>query len=453
MAKEIKGVFRIVRGLEEDLPVLRVGELGYATDTNTLYIGDPDDGNVKINFDVEYQESINNALNEINNKVNIEPGKGLSTNDLTDELLQRILDSVSENFVINKIAEAQLADSDTQIDLSGLASIDDLNLKVDKKADHSLMSDAEILRLSTVTNYDDTDIKKDINNKADLNHHHDEYLTSIPAQYVTETQLISKGFVTNGSINTTLSMYAKSDEVPTKTSQLTNDSDFLTSVPDEYVTDDELNTTLSSYAQLSNIPIKVSQLANDKDYATTTFVEEKIVSSSTGNVDLSEYAKTETVNTQLDNKADLNHQHDEYLTEDDLTLIGDLSMLETADKSTLVTAINELVRMVSKLQNIQVFGEIITSTDSLELAEGTQGSINVKMDRFITHEQTVTISSDNPGVTVSPEVLVFTSDNYNVDQTVTVTSIQDDDSDNLTATITIKSDKSIDKTVNVSVVE
>ena len=75
------------------------------------------------------------------------------------------------------------------------------------------------------------------------------------------------------------------------------------------------------------------------------------------------------------------------------------------------------------------------------------------MDRFITHEQTVTISSDNPGVTVSPEVLVFTSDNYNVDQTVTVTSIQDDDSDNLTATITIKSDKSIDKTVNVSVVE
>ena len=622
MAKTIKSVFKIVRGLEAELPILRIGELGYATDSNTLFVGDPDEGNVKINFNNEDREMLNTVFKEMDKKIDAEPGKGLSTNDLTNELLEKILESASENFVINKIAEAQLDVDGSGVDLSGLASKDDLDGKVDKVAGYSLISDAELTRLASVSNYDDTDIKRDIDKKADINHQHDQYLTSIPSQYVTNTQLTAKGYATTSSVNASLSIYAKTSAIPTKISQLTDDVGYLTSIPSEYIVESELNIVLAPYALIADIPTKVSQLdndkgyltsipeeyiteteLNDKGYATTTEVDQKIAN---GTVDLSGYAlKTEVptsisqltndsnyltaipyeyvteseLENELNNKVDkvsgkglstndltdemvakidnaatqayvtnaiaeaqldgsdvdlsglatkdelnekapLTHSHnisdisdlqtaldskvdvesgyslvsdteiarlanvdnyddteirgliptkvsdltndsnyltaipEEYVTETELNnIIGVLSNLGTSNKLTIVDAINELVNIVSRLQNIQVFGEIVTSTDSLELAEGSQGTINVKMDRFITHDQTVTISSDNPGVTISPEVLVFTSDNYNVDQTVTVSSIQDDDSDNLTATITIKSDKSIDKTVNVSVVE
>ena len=105
------------------------------------------------------------------------------------------------------------------------------------------------------------------------------------------------------------------------------------------------------------------------------------------------------------------------------------------------------------LKNIQILGEIVLSTTSLNLTEGNTGTINVKMDRFITHNQTVTISSNNSGVTVSPSTLTFTSDNYNSNQAVTVTAVQDDNTDDLTATLTFKSDKVSNKTATVKVTD
>lgn len=44
---------------------------------------------------------------------------------------------------------------------------------------------------------------------------------------------------TGGTVD--LSSYAKKEDVPTKTSQLTNDSGYITNIPDEYVTETELN--------------------------------------------------------------------------------------------------------------------------------------------------------------------------------------------------------------------
>ena len=688
MAKTIKSVFKIVRGLEAELPILRIGELGYATDSNTLFVGDPDEGNVKINFNNEDRGMLNTVFKEMDKKIDVEPGKGLSTNDLTNELLEKILESVSENFVINKIAEAQLDVDGSGVDLSGLASKDDLDGKVDKMIGYSLISDAELIRLASVSNYDDTDIKKDLNKKADINHQHDQYLTSIPSQYVTNTQLTAKGYATTSSVNATLSIYAKSSAIPTKISQLTDDVGYLISIPEEYVTDSELNIVLAPYALIADIPTKVGQLANDKGYltsipeeyvtetelnnkgyATTTEVDRKITEAVTnGTVDLSGYAlktevptktsqltndsnyltaipyeyvteselETELINKvdkvsgkglstndltnemvakidnaatqafvtnaiaeaqldgsdvdlsglatkdELNEKAPLTHSHnmtdisdlqaaldskvdavsgkslisnteivrlasvdnyddteirgliptkvsqltndknylnsvpseyvtetelnnkgyatisevdqkianavtggtvdlsgyalktevptktsqltndsnyltsipEEYVTETELNNItGVLSTLETSNKSTIVAAINELVNIVSKLQNIQVFGEIVLSATSLNLTEGNTGTINVKMDRFITQNQTVTISSSDSGITVSPSTLTFTSDNYNSNQAVTVTAVQDDDTDDLTATLTFKSDKVENKTATVKVTD
>ena len=84
------------------------------------------------------------------------------------------------------------------------------------------------------------------------------YLTSIPSEYITETELNNKGYLTE---HQSLSDYAKKSDipsVPTKTSQLTNDSNFLTSVPSEYITESELNA--KGYATTSQIPTVPSSL-------------------------------------------------------------------------------------------------------------------------------------------------------------------------------------------------
>ena len=80
-----------------------------------------------------------------------------------------------------------------------------------------------------------------------------------------------------------VSGFAKKEEIPTKTSQLANDSGYIDSIPDNYITEEELNKKgyltehqdLSAYAKKTDIPDvsnfitkDVSNLTNyyDKDY-------------------------------------------------------------------------------------------------------------------------------------------------------------------------------------------
>ena len=185
----------------------------------------------------------------------------------------------TESFVTNKIAEAELSGSD--VDLSGLATKDELNNKVDKVKGKSLIDDTEITRLSNVTNYDDTELKNQINSKADK--------TSIPTKvsqlendkyYVTELYvdralqgIEQLGYASIDYVDNSISNL----DIPTKVSQLENDKNYITSIPSEYITETELNAKgyltqhqdLSSYAKKTEIPTKVSELSNDKNYLTT----------------------------------------------------------------------------------------------------------------------------------------------------------------------------------------
>ena len=85
---------------------------------------------------------------------------------------------------------------------------------------------------------------------------------------------------------------AVEQEIPTKTSQLTNDSGFITEVPSEYVTETELNSKgyltehqdISGKANKSDIPTKTSQLENDSDYATNASVNTKLENVTVGTV-------------------------------------------------------------------------------------------------------------------------------------------------------------------------
>lgn len=95
------------------------------------------------------------------------------------------------------------------------------------------------------------------------------YLISIPTEYITETELEAKGYLTSYTeTDPTVPEWAKSatkptytasevgalpdtTTIPTKTSDLTNDSGYLTVIPSEYITETELAAYgyLTSYTE------------------------------------------------------------------------------------------------------------------------------------------------------------------------------------------------------------
>ena len=91
--------------------------------------------------------------------------------------------------------------------------------------------------------------------------------------------------------------YAKTSEIPSKVSQLENDSNYLSSIPEEYVTETELNAKgyLTEHQDLSAYALK-TEIPSLDGYATTQYVDNAIANvPSGGNVDLSNYyTKAET---------------------------------------------------------------------------------------------------------------------------------------------------------------
>ena len=112
-----------------------------------------------------------------------------------------------------------------------------------------------------------------------------------------ETNTTSDAYIKNKPTN--LATIDDIPTVPTKTSQLTNDSGYITNIPDEYITETELNA--KGYATTSQIPIvptNVSSFTNDANYASETYVTNKIAEAQLGGgeVDLSGYVTKETGN-------------------------------------------------------------------------------------------------------------------------------------------------------------
>ena len=83
--------------------------------------------------------------------------------------------------------------------------------------------------------------------------------------------------------------------VPTKTSELINDTGFITTIPTEYITETELNTELSAKANITDIP-------SLNGYATKTFVTNKIAEASLsgGEIDLSGLATKDELALKAD---------------------------------------------------------------------------------------------------------------------------------------------------------
>ena len=242
----------------------------------------------------------------------------------------------TQSYVKNAIAEAELNEKD--VDLSGLASKDDIPTKTSQ-----LVNDSKFITLEDVpqadVDLDDYATKEWVDEKldelvlegveVDLNTYAKKseipdvsnFITEVPAEYVTDNELNSKGYATQSYVTTKiaeaqlsgdgepvdLSGFATKDDLnglatedyvdnaianieitgggPTKTSQLENDSGFITSIPSEYVTDTELNAKgyLTQHQSLDGKADKVhshpeylTEHQSLAAYATKTYVDTAI---------------------------------------------------------------------------------------------------------------------------------------------------------------------------------
>ena len=156
------------------------------------------------------------------------------------------------------------------------------------------------------------------------------------------------GYITNSA----LTGYAKKTEIPTKTSELTNDSGYIT------------NVALEPYAKTVDIPTKTSQLNNDSGYITANDVPVKSVNTKTGAVVLTQddvgdgttYVRTHNDFTNV-LKTQINTNKDNIATLD-----GDVEGLQT-DVGTLKTNVGSLQTALTSKQDV-IIGAASTITEN-----------------------------------------------------------------------------------------
>ena len=244
-----------------------------------------------------------------------------SYNDITNAPeIPSIEGLATEDYVDTAIANAQL--SGGEIDTSNFATKEDLNAKVDKKLGYSLVSDSEINRLSSIDNYDDTEIKNELNNKSDLGHTHSYKELSdkptIPSIEGLATEDYVKNEIANAQLSSgevDLSGYATKEELSVKADKIHTHT-----IADV----DNLQTTLNnksdlghthSYNDITNTP----EIPSIEGLATKEELNNKVdkleghsLISNSEIIRLSKvdnYDDTE-IRNKLNNKSDKGHRHD-----------------------------------------------------------------------------------------------------------------------------------------------
>lgn len=227
---------------------------------------------------------------------------------------------------------------------------------------------------------------------------------------------------TGGTVD--LSSYAKKTDIPTKTSQLTNDSGFITEVPSEYITENELNT---------------------KGFATETYVQNKIAEASLsgGEVDLSGLGADLSLNGQTLKLKNSNGVE-----------IGTGVILPTATGTGSGMTDDEintvLINVFGENYLPQVYGNITTSVNELSINEGESKTFTVSLSQVPTRPQTITISSNNSDVTVNPSSINISDTNPH---TITVAASEDDDYADDTALLTLSNPYVLSANVTVNVID
>ena len=103
-------------------------------------------------------------------------------------------------------------------------------------------------------------------------------------------------------------------------------------------------------------------------------------------------------------------------------------------------------------ETVTNYGQIVLSTSTISLNEGSTGSFTVKLDSVPTSNQVVNLSVNNSNCSLNKSSLTFTPSNYSKTQSVTITGAHDSSSySDKTSTITASSNGATSKTINVTI--
>lgn len=122
----------------------------------------------------------------------------------------------------------------------GLLSDGNIALRIGKDGKAYIYNNGVEVAIQDTINKVNTEIPELISSKADSANVYTK--SESDAKYLTEHQ--------------SLANYATKSEIPTATSQLTNDSGYITSIPSEYITETELTSSLSTKADSANVYTK-----------------------------------------------------------------------------------------------------------------------------------------------------------------------------------------------------
>ena len=210
------------------------------------------------------------------------------------------------------------------------------------------------------------------------------FLTSIPSEYVTEQEMneaianVSSG----GSVD--LSGYATKDElntkanisdIPTKTSKLTNDSGFLTSIPSEYVTETEMNEAIANVSILNqngNTPLRI-WAGTQQEYDELLTYDDSIVYLIEGrsSVIVTRYTITNNLtNVSTSNSANSIAEGSSYEAKLSVSTgynIGNVSITMGGVNITSTCYNNKTINISSVTGNIVITAEAVESTGTTDM--------------------------------------------------------------------------------------
>lgn len=231
------------------------------------------------------------------------------------------------------------------------------------------------------------------------------YITnSALTDYAKKTEIPTKtSELTNDSgyiTNTALEPYAKTADIPTKTSQLDNDSGFIT------------DAALTGYAKTTDIPTKTSQIENDSHYITASEAPVQSVNTKTGAVVLTQddigdgktYVRTHNdftdvlktqINTNRDNITNINSDIAQIQTD----LTGKQNSI-TGAASTITDDNLATDRALIANSSGKVAVSNVTSTE-LGYLDGVTSNVQTQLDKKLEKAPVTSVNSKTGVVQLS----------------------------------------------------
>lgn len=316
------------------------------------------------------------------------------------------------------------------------------SLKVDKVANKSLVSDTEITRLSTVVNYTHPTthlpsiITQDINNR---------FVTDIEKATWNGKSTFNGDYTALTNKPTIPTVDVDKNYVDIELSKKSNEHTHPYKA-DSYI------PTWSEISEKPSIPTKTSELSND-----SLFVNEEFVNSKTVEI-IDNLQSTDTTKALSANQGKI---IDDRINQANLQLTDIINQFNSHinDHTSGGSSLTLRDILEDEIFTIQgyvptVHGQIVLNKTSTTIIEGQSDTFTVTLDKAPTNNQVVILNKDNSDVTLSATSLTFTPSNYNTAQTVIITVAEDDtDYSNEICNITLTSPNVITKTLIATITD